>query len=65
MAHLLSRLVEGRCPECGHYPALSRSGAGRKDGGVTTEEWVCARCGHREWRRSLADSDTSDRPEVS
>jgi uncharacterized protein with PIN domain len=55
MAHSLSRLVEGRCPQCKQYPAYRKSGKareeGRKEDGPKTEEWFCDQCGHREWRK--------------
>jgi transposase-like protein len=56
MAHLLYRLVEGRCPECKQYPALSKSGKERTEGRLTTEEWTCDHCGYRDWRDTAAGS---------
>ena len=64
MAHLLSRLTEGRCPECKQYPALVKSGKERTEDGLITEEWLCDQCGHREWRYPAAGSAAASQGEL-
>jgi hypothetical protein len=51
---VLAAVAFGTCPRCSKVFSMRRTGQKRKPPGRftrTEEEWVCKRCGYREWRK--------------
>ena len=44
-----------RCPQCKRYNAFRKTGEQRTEKVFETihqyDEWLCERCGHREWKK--------------